>query len=195
MNTKLGKVTYNDELPRTKLHDSSITWFCEVTYQIRWFMSLLVLAQWPPILEGGDLHERLPPIISNNPLNMPPCLKFEATKKQYISTITMTTKLVMMVKYCEEDLTINAHGLSMTWFCKITWKIRNFISSLAKDPWNQTRHGTDLTWDTPSIKYTWIFDCVAKVFFMCVSKTLFRPQIENKSRTNSRNPPNWRSIF
>lgn len=49
---QIGEVViYNDELPPITLHDRWITWFCEVTCQIRCFISLLVLDQWPPNIE------------------------------------------------------------------------------------------------------------------------------------------------
>ena len=52
MTTKFDRVvTYYEEVQLTKLFDPSNTWFCEITWQI-WqiknFISLLALSQWPP---------------------------------------------------------------------------------------------------------------------------------------------------
>ena len=41
-------MTSNAELPLIKLHHPSIMRFCEVTWQIKYFLSPLVLDQWPP---------------------------------------------------------------------------------------------------------------------------------------------------
>ena len=49
MANKIGRmVTYNEELPLVELHDPSIMWFCEVTLQIKHFLSPLGLDQWSP---------------------------------------------------------------------------------------------------------------------------------------------------
>ena len=75
MVTKLGKVvTYHEELPLIKLHDSLVTLLCEVTWQIKYFISCYI----NPIIatKHGKVVtycERLPPINLNNPLNMCSC--------------------------------------------------------------------------------------------------------------------------
>ena len=49
MVTKLGRVvTYDKGLPLIKVHNRSIRWFCEVTWQTNSFIYLLALDQWPP---------------------------------------------------------------------------------------------------------------------------------------------------
>ena len=46
MNAKLGRVVaYQKIVLVIKLHDPSITWFCEVTRQNKYFISPLVLDQ------------------------------------------------------------------------------------------------------------------------------------------------------
>ena len=46
MANKIGRmVTYNEELPLVELHDPSIMWFCEVTLQIKHFLSPIGLDQ------------------------------------------------------------------------------------------------------------------------------------------------------
>ena len=53
MATKLGRVvTQHGELPLIKLLGLSITWFCGVTWRIKYLMCLLVLDQWPPRKAG-----------------------------------------------------------------------------------------------------------------------------------------------
>ena len=48
MATKLGKVViYLEELPLIKLLDPSITWFCKVTWHVKYFISPFALDQWP----------------------------------------------------------------------------------------------------------------------------------------------------
>ena len=47
MATKFGRVvTYHEELPPILSHDTSNTWSQEVTWQIEYVMSLLVIEQW-----------------------------------------------------------------------------------------------------------------------------------------------------
>ena len=47
--TKLGRVvTYFEELSLIKLHRPSIRWFCEVTWQIKYFLSSFPLDKWSP---------------------------------------------------------------------------------------------------------------------------------------------------
>ena len=41
-------VTYNEELLVIKLHDPSVTWFYEITRQIKYFISPFALDQWSP---------------------------------------------------------------------------------------------------------------------------------------------------
>ena len=49
MDIKLGKmVTYHEELPLIKLLETSLTWFCEITLHIKYFVSALALDQSPP---------------------------------------------------------------------------------------------------------------------------------------------------
>ena len=55
MSTKFGRVvTYNEELPLTKLHDPSITWVCEVTVQTKTIVSALPYCPWSPNLGQND---------------------------------------------------------------------------------------------------------------------------------------------
>ena len=54
MATKIGIVVeYNEELPIVKLHDLSISWFCEVIWKIKYFVFPLVRDQWPPNMVRG----------------------------------------------------------------------------------------------------------------------------------------------
>ena len=51
MVTNFGKaVTYHGKPSLKKLHCPSITCFCEVPWQIKYFISPLTLDQWPPIM-------------------------------------------------------------------------------------------------------------------------------------------------
>ena len=67
MSTKLDRVvTYNDELSFINLRDPSMTWSCEVMWQINYVIFLLTLDQWP---QNVIYREGLSPIMSNNPLH------------------------------------------------------------------------------------------------------------------------------
>ena len=58
MANKLGRVvTYNNELPFTKLHHPSIEWFCGITRQIQYFVSPSALDQWSPNITRWPLFE------------------------------------------------------------------------------------------------------------------------------------------
>ena len=41
-------VTSHEELPFIESLDSSITWFCQLMYHIKYFISPFTLDQWPP---------------------------------------------------------------------------------------------------------------------------------------------------
>ena len=82
MVTKLGRVvTYHEELPLLKLHDSSTTWFCEVTWQIKYSIFSLTLDQWSPNMfylqktsgnktrQGADLPWETPTLKSTWPFD------------------------------------------------------------------------------------------------------------------------------
>ena len=77
---KLGKVvTHHEELPLKTLHDPSITWFCEVKWHIKYFISPYCTR--PMATKHGKvvpLCEGHPPINSHNPLNM---YSFEVTRQ------------------------------------------------------------------------------------------------------------------
>ena len=87
MVSKLGKmVTYDEDLPLKNLSDFSITWLCEVTWHIRYFLSPLATCiyghqTWPPnmaTIHGKEvtLLEGLPPI---NLYNLSSMCSFEVT--------------------------------------------------------------------------------------------------------------------
>ena len=59
MATKLGKVaTDHEELPAMKLLDPSVTYFCEVTWYIKYFTSLFAIDHWPPNMASWWLTVR-----------------------------------------------------------------------------------------------------------------------------------------
>ena len=83
MASKLAKVViYHEELPLIKLLDPSITWFCKVTWHVKYFSTCTQLAlstcnistcTRPMAIKHGKMMthtDELPPIHSHNPLNM-----------------------------------------------------------------------------------------------------------------------------
>ena len=59
---------YKSTYGSTYVSTASITWFCEFSWQIKYFISPLALNQWSPNMV--TYREELPLINSNNPLNI-----------------------------------------------------------------------------------------------------------------------------
>ena len=68
----------------------------------------------------------------------------------------MTTKLGRMVAHLDGLLSIKLHNLLTIWSCKITWRAKKFISSLAQCLWprNLLRWYGDLFWRASNHKVT-----------------------------------------
>ena len=71
MTIKFGQVvTYHEELLLIKLHELSITCFCEITGYIKYFIPSCIRSMAIKYGKVVTLREKLPPINSHNPLNM-----------------------------------------------------------------------------------------------------------------------------
>ena len=127
-------------------------WFCKVTWQIKYFLSPLVL---PMATKNGKVVtncERLSPINLHNPLNMQ---SHEVTWK--------IENIISSLSRCLWLPPINVHDPSRRWSCEVMWHIKYFISTLQRTHEHQTEQGTDLPWEASTYKATWPFDHVTNV--------------------------------
>ena len=132
MATKHGKVvTYHEEPHFKRLHDNSVTWFCEVMWEIRYFTSPIVLD-----IKMVTLCEGHQPINSHNPLSM--CSR--AVTRQFKNTMSPLSQCL-----CSQDLpgwwcTVRSsqhkylHDPSMRWSCNFTW-LNTLYLHLQDDTW------------------------------------------------------------
>ena len=103
MSTKRGKmVTYNEELLLIKLFNSTITWFCEVMWQISALYFYLLETNGYQTCKVSNRREGLPHINSYDSLSM--CSWGATWQIKNISTITMlmVTRLIRVVTYHKE---------------------------------------------------------------------------------------------
>ena len=144
MVTKIEKVvTYNEELLLIKLLGPSITLFCEVSWYIKCFISLLAIDQWPPNMtkwwlsvtwQSGTQCEGLPPINLSNPSNM---CSWEVTWQiNFISSLSQclwSLRLIRMVTCWKELQPVNLHDHSLRWSFKMTRCIKYMVSPPSED--------------------------------------------------------------
>lgn len=86
MATKLDEeVTYPEELPLTKIYDPSVTWSCEITWHIKYFLSPLALkaAKLKATQCGASTHKFI------QPFNYVFTWGHVTNQKYYVSTMTM----------------------------------------------------------------------------------------------------------
>ena len=156
-------VAYNEELSLIKLHDPSITWFCEVTRQIRYFICPLALD--PMDTKHGKAvtySEGLSPINLHNPLNMWSIeVRWQIRNSTFLLSQCLWSPNSSGWKYTVRDshpYRLPSHGPSMKWYCDVMLQIK-YIFLLAEDPWTPNYANCRFT-ETPTLKVTWPFDHV-----------------------------------
>ena len=72
--------------------------------------------------------------------------------------MSITTKLGMLMTYLERLLPIKSDDSLVSWFCKITWQVKNISATFYKNiDGRQTWQGGDSPWGTPTKSVTWSY--------------------------------------
>ena len=137
-------VTCYEEIPLIKLHYPPITWFCEVMWHIKYFISPFALDQWLP-WQVGNYHEGLPLINSNNVWT---CVHEKSCDKLKVANSSATMLMVPMLMRMSlgGDILQEAPTQKFAWPLneEVMWQIKYIISPPAKTYEHQTRQGVDL---------------------------------------------------
>ena len=142
-----------------KLHGPPTTWFCEVMWQINYFISPLYWTNDHQTRQGGDLLWGASSLNSLNTLKMCSC---EVTW-QIINVIASLSQCLLSSKLPGWwHTTRNSHPkIHMTFQCCFL-RLRDKLTYLyfQRTHWQQNGQGTDLPWEVPNIIATWLFDHV-----------------------------------
>ena len=104
---------------------------------IKSFRALITVHMAPKLGRMVTYHEKLPSIKSHDPFITWSCLITWHTKGISTITIPITTKLGKVVIHHEklQFIKLLDPSITLSWFCKVTWHDKCFISPLALDQW------------------------------------------------------------
>ena len=145
MVTKLGRVvTYLEELPFIKLHHPSITRFCKITWQVKYFISTSTRLMAINHGKVVTYRERLPPINSHvyvkshgklkaSPLSQWLCsqnLPGLVTYHEELPPISLHDPLLPPISLHDPLLPpISLHDPLMWWYCRVTRQMKYVITT------------------------------------------------------------------
>ena len=134
-----------------KSHSPLSKWLHEVTWQIKYLMSLLPQGVWPLRDFTHKVTQRFKYMVFRDHLT---------NQKSLISTTTVpeATNVSSMVAYGKGLPTIKSYDHLNKWLCEVTGKIKNIKSHLSQYLSSPNLLGGDSLREPPILKVTWSFN-------------------------------------
>ena len=120
------------------LHDSLITWSCQITWQTENTISSLPEWLWPPNLAERWLTLRVTLHKVTRPFDYMVLQCHVTNKNHYISTTTVSTTITLgRVVTCFEGLrSIKSRAFQVKWSCNMTRQTKTIVFSLPQCMWS-----------------------------------------------------------